>query len=397
MSKSNCHLSSTAPFIRPFIPQVVIAAIIICFSSSTRDLSADSTQIRKPVFANVSTALNVAKNSQDKNEQLSIIANIDNDPAESATDLKSLYDLMDDVRAEYKEGNKGANALTKAKAISRAISKCTQPQFNSEVATLLEDENQSLPARYMGPVATLGLGETESELFEYSRLEALTKAAGNSQNKEALPALREMAERNDAAGDLARVAIAKIGQPEDLQSAINQIKQNSQKRAVLGEFGRPGLNALLSEIRNPSVTITQKKNLAGFLRQFTSHDTLDVFVGLLHDKDPHLREIAAQMIAQTMAEGDESILDQMLHDSDGEIRGEAINSISRKFWNASNIQVVCNILLTDRNELVRESAAIALGEHRTVSAKPDLERALQDKSAWVRDAAKGAIDLINRK
>jgi len=114
---------------------------------------------------------------------------------------------------------------------------------------------------------------------------------------------------------------------------------------------------------------------------------------LSDDSPPALRAAAAQSLGDS---GDTMAVAALVHalkDTASSVRKQAVVALHR-LWTPKAEAAVAQVLVEDREEIVRFVAVQALGQHRAVSARDPLRMALRDSSVWVRTEAARSLGLM---
>jgi len=139
-----------------------------------------------------------------------------------------------------------------------------------------------------------------------------------------------------------------------------------------------------------------RRLLAGVLRYLNSEEAIPQLASALKASDPVVRRFAAEALGQTKSEkAIEPLIDTMLFDTTGFVRGEAARSLG-KINSRKAIEPLIDALLDESNE-GKWGAAEALGRIKAETAVAPLILALADKDDFTRLAAAKALGRIKPK
>lgn len=348
-------------------------------------------------FNNIHEALRAADTAADENEKSKIYSELPNHSVKTPDDAEAIYSALKSLEGRYRKHDQSQVLKSEMIALHNALAKSTDTAVHGKVAELLETEYQTLPNGDWGPASGRSPEETDKATLRMARLVALTEAAGNGKNELALPTLRKLAGKGGLASDLATRAIGKIGKPEDLDQMIEKIKSDPNARVDLSPFGGMIVERIMREVDNPNLSDTQRNELIARLGQANSSENIGKYIPLLHHKNPRVVKVAARAIAQGAGPGNEAVVSQMISDSDRQVRFSGLVALERTAWTPGLSSVVKELLVNDKDESVREQAALVLGTRKATDAQDALRSALNDKSKRVRGAAQAALDRISGK
>lgn len=139
-----------------------------------------------------------------------------------------------------------------------------------------------------------------------------------------------------------------------------------------------------------------RRLLAGVLKYLDTEKAIPHLVSALKSQDPVVRRFAAEALGQTGSEKAlEPLIDTMLFDTVGFVKGEAARSLG-KIGSRKAIEPLIDALLDENNE-GKWGAAEALGRIKAESAVTPLILALEDNDDFTRLAAAKALGRIKPK
>ena len=375
-----------------------LAALAVCFQ-----LAFPLNSYSASPFASIQEGLKAANNASDQKERSEIFNEISEMPIQTTSDVQALYDEMQNTEREAKkhpalakDSIAARDILDRTHALSSALSKAVQPENHEQVAKFLEQESSGLPRFYAGVREETSQEEYLKAIPREERLQALMEAAGKGKNRAALSVLRKMAKRQDFAGNLAVKTISQIGDPQDLENFISQIKRNPKARFDLSGYGPMLTNRILTELNDSSSSSELRQKFAGYLVQAGDHAGIPRFLPFLKDKDRVVAHIAARAIAQNVTSNDPQVLQTLLKDPDEEIRGDVLDVLNNHEWNPAWSAILINILEKDKGDSCRMMAAHLLGKYKVQEGRSALEKARNDQSMLVRGAAESALQKLSK-
>jgi HEAT repeat protein len=159
---------------------------------------------------------------------------------------------------------------------------------------------------------------------------------------------------------------------------------------ALGAMGDPGINALLTSLKNDNADI--RANAARGLGEGKAQRAVEPLILALHDKSSLVRRWAAYALGQIKDERAVEPLLLALKDKSKSVREAAARSL-RNFKDNGNSAALI-LMLKDPDEDVRTAAAGSLGELKHPASVKPLIAALNDKDATVRYVAAEALGEI---
>ena len=379
---------------------VLLTFVIASLASPT--LSQQTPVSSSTTYHSIREALQALKTTKDKGEQQRIYQTFRQIPVRDHDDLMALYD-------EAKHRQDAAPLITTTKSFDEYVNQgqivsvrlkgVTDPAFHDDIAALLDRETKDLPKNTdipMVPIGKIELGAGAKSAMRVVRIESLIEAAGDGKNEMARAALWRMVDAAQDAyfGQLAVVALGKIGKPEDLDRLILMIVKEPNLHFQFDDFGSMAIPRLLQEVRNTALPQMTQASLSGHLVQVANHDSLTTFVPLLHDPNKIMASAALNAISKSLTSSDEGLIRKMLKDPSLDIQMEAMHAINGRAWDEKFIPLLIDVL---KNGPLNNVAADGLGQHRVKSAVGALENAvLHDPSPYTRKSAARALERINR-
>ncbi|MEK7692320.1 MAG: HEAT repeat domain-containing protein, partial [Bdellovibrionota bacterium] len=209
-----------------------------------------------------------------------------------------------------------------------------------------------------------------------SRVAILIELAGKSKNKAALPALRRISKKGGIPADLAQKAIGQIGEPEDLDAFIDEVKHNPRSRLDFSGFGPGIIDRIMREVDNPKLDDSARAALIARLGQATGPDATGKLRELTRHKDRRVAESAAFALGKSIPSGDAATSLELLKDPNREVRFNGLLALESKAWSEEKVPVLIEMMKKDPDEGVRAQAAKILGRKRAQTAEPALREAL---------------------
>jgi HEAT repeat protein len=163
----------------------------------------------------------------------------------------------------------------------------------------------------------------------------------------------------------------------------------------LSGFGPPVVDRIMQEVNNPAVTPDVKNRLTNFISVVSRHDLLPKYQSLLRSNNPAVVHAAAIGMYRSLTPADSALVQAMLKDPSDSVRVQALTAIqTKRIWIDSFGPDLIQILHDDPNDIVRSQATALLGIHHVLAAEPDLTKALQDRSMFVRQSAQYALKKL---
>lgn len=179
-----------------------------------------------------------------------------------------------------------------------------------------------------------------------------------------------------------RKVIAEDADPERRAAAAN----------ALGEFMDPGGTKLLVKAASDSSPLVRAAALSA-LRRLNDPDGAPAVSGGLGDSEIAVRKVALETATKLPGFNDVPAVAKLISDPDASIRGRAADALG-VFKAKGSVAGLMAIAVTDEED-VRVDAVNALGEIGDPAARPTIEKALNDSSSRVRDAARVASIKIS--
>lgn len=335
-----------------------------------------------------SKALQAAKNAKTNDQVKDALLDVVSRGAEDGDDLTVTFEAVKLLDARKLETAQDPELRRMRESLAQKVAKCTTPRHHQAIKNLLEAEGAEIPGKlWLAGQATPGLRLREESRF--TRLQALTKAAGEGKNRDALPVLRKIAKAHPdtAYSDIAIAAIGQIGDPADLAAFIEQAKANPKRRLYLKSFGAALIDPVMKELNSGGLSDEQRGKLHNILSQARTRDAIPRYRFLLSHNDPVVVRVAAQSIGDLAASSDNELLLEMMNNPDRSVRFAAAMAISHQAWDVQYADKLIELLKNDGDEGVRVMAMKALAEHGVSKAKPVIEAMRADPSRRVRDRA----------
>lgn len=314
---------------------------------------------------------------------------------ESESDLRAVYERMKIVRERRGTAKDIEPATQQMMYLSFVIAKATAPKHHEWIARLLEREYDELPWKYAGVWGALSKADAVKDKIRLGPAVALMTACGDGKIRIALPILRKVREKEGMIGQLADFAIARIADPEDLRIAIERLKRDPTQRPPLGLYGDALVPALLKEIEDGSISPEIRTELALRLQQAARIGNCHLFEPLLSHKNSDVARQAVAGLLKCPSSEDSPLILRLLDNPNEEVRRAGLYALNYKVWNRELALKTIQILVNDKNNITRGSAAMVLEKRRDPIAREALERALNDPYPLVRRTARRALDALN--
>lgn len=334
-------------------------------------------------YKNVREALAAIKTSTDPVAIQIAYRHFSTIPVLDHADLMALYDEAKDRENNlpvFAKDSDYENFGRVAQISSIRLSKCIEPQFQGDIAKLLEEEataHDEAASPKSAPVTERGAVKATIRL---QRIKALIDASGGGKNEKARPALWKIIESSQDGyfGQLAVQALGEIGNPADLDRLMQMLKKNPNLRFSLASFGALAIPRLLQEMNDPSLSESAKAGLSLSLVGASSHDDLPLLVSLLKHPEGVVVTAAQRAIEKNLRSDDDSLIRDLLKSPDRFTRASAIIAIGQQAWSEKYAPLLIGIVKTDPIPSNRSLAAYYLGLHKERSAIPALTEALKD-------------------
>lgn len=321
---------------------------------------------------------------------------VESDSIEDDQDVRAIAAEISEVPKVFKGDKARERRIRTAKHLAAVLAECKEPKHYRVVKELLDDEDKTLGRNYMGPWGSKSEDELERDTIKFEKLKALADAAGKGKNEQALPTLRGMRKKGGQAGKMAETTIGQIGRDEDLDEFVKEIKADPKSLINLSAFGRKSQTRILSEVKSGRLPSDVRFRLASRLPKFVEKDDVPQIKELLKDDNPRIVSVAAETVANSLAQSDPGGLREMLKDKNKSIRGAALLALNQN-WDAQFLPDVLDALKTDSYEGHRSLVIQMLISQKIRSAIPNLrEVAAGDSVPWVRELAQDAIRSLEK-
>lgn len=343
-----------------------------------------------PRYKTMGSAMSALQGAKDNDEKSKIYGEIGRLPLETSEQVSVLYDEVVSlegkvIRQDQKEYIGATNYL------SRVFLTARDPKFAGALAEALKKEYASMPKGFV----TEGVyaAKTESDVVRYQmrmgRIENLMQAIGQSKDRQALPVLHQMLEKDGYVQSLAVTAIGQIGDPSDLDDFIKRIERDPKAHFNLNSFGPAAVDRIVQEIDDPSVA-GPKGILINALRYMGAPENRATYRRLLHHSNSYVRERAAEGVCNSATKEDADLLIEIARSDLGDGRLHALQAM-HKNWSTTFVPVLRDILLHGNYSMDRAEAARTLADYKVTEAIPDLKECLGDRQEEVRIAAQAAL------
>lgn len=336
--------------------------------------------------------LEAARSSKGGADKEQLYLSVDESSLQDGADVVAVYDELDKLSAEDKSAHGRGNAKASIHLLE-VLARARKPEHHAAVKALLEKENSQLSPAGLESVAP---GERDGLIMRTERLHSLMEAAGLGANTQALPVLRTMRKKGGQSGKMAETAIAQIGNDEDLDEFVREIKKDSKSRVNILEFGVKGYRRVVNEINDSSVPSDEKVRIAARLPKAVSREYLSETRALLKHENSRVVIIAADTIGGSVAADDAGLIREMLVSRNPAIRHSAILAIER-LGDPRFVPDLLEVLKHGEDDWDRSRTAYILGKQKIRSATSVLQEvADSDASNNVRRSAKAALEDISK-
>jgi HEAT repeat protein len=179
--------------------------------------------------------------------------------------------------------------------------------------------------------------------------------------------------------------------------AVIESDADPERRAAaanaLGEFMDPGGTKFLVKAVSDSSPLVRANALSAIRRLNDPEGAPAVTTGL-GDGDVSVRKAAVETSTKLAGFKDVAAVAKLLSDPDTVVRGKAADALG-VFKARGSVPGLMALAVNDGDEDVRVDAVNALGEIGDPAARPTIEKALNDSSSRVRDAARVASIKIS--
>lgn len=155
---------------------------------------------------------------------------------------------------------------------------------------------------------------------------------------------------------------------------------------ALGEFLDPGATPLLVKAAADSSPVVRAAAMQA-IRRLNNPAASPAVSAALADSDVSVRRAAVDTATKLGGFNDVAAVAKLLSDSDSVVRSHAADALG-VFKAKGSVAGLSALALTDADEEVRIDAVNALGEIGDASAQATLDKAMNDASSRVRDAAR---------
>lgn len=162
---------------------------------------------------------------------------------------------------------------------------------------------------------------------------------------------------------------------------------------ALGEFMDPGGTKFLLKAASDTSPLVRASVLTA-LRRLNDPDGAPAVTAGLGDGDVSVRRVAVETATKLAGFRDVPSVAKLLSDPDTVVRGRAADALG-VFKAKGSVAGLMALAVNDGDEDVRVDAVNALGEIGDPAARPTIEKALEDASSRVRDAARVASIKIS--
>jgi hypothetical protein len=393
--KPRCMLRTQLRALTP----VLLASMIAAFPRLS--LSQQAPGSNATPYRGIRDALHALGSTKDKAEQERIYHNFNRIPVRDHDDLMALYKearSRQDSAPLISTEKSFTDYVDHANIVSARLKDLTDPAFHDDIASLIDQETNSLsktPGIPSLPLGKIEIGAGARSAVRVVRIHSLIDAAGDGKNEKARPALWRMVDTVQDAyfGQLAVVALGKIGNSADLERLIQMIKKDPNLRFQFDDFGSMAIPRLLQEIRNSALPQATQASLSGHLVQVANHGSLATFIPLLHDPNKIVASAALDAMGKSLTSGDDELIKQMLKDPDLKIHMMALNTIDGHAWDEKFIPVLVGQMQSGSDAAVR-----CLGHHNVKSVIPQLREAeVHSPNVYVRQAAHDVLSDMSEK
>lgn len=368
------------------------ASILIACLSFFFMAEATLAQPRTRKFKNAREAVQAARSAKDDKTELEALDDLEVVTEIGRDDIVALHGSLKELETRAK-GKGEEFTRVRLKKIARALEK-SKKEDDATIATLLVKEADDLPNNLVAFFEDKFAGK-EATTVRISRVAMMMELAGKNKNKAALPSLRRIAQKGGMPADLANRAIAQIGDPEDLERFVMEVKRNPQARVNFSGFGFSAIDRIMREVDDPNLNDRVRGSLIAGMGQAVGLESIPKYKALLHHKDRRVVETASRALANSLPNGDLSAVKEMLNDSQRDVRFQALVVLEEKTWSDDAVLLVVDRLKNDKDGGVRAEAAHILGKRRVRAAEADLKAALNDPSSWVRSSVEGALQELS--
>lgn len=368
------------------------ASILIACLSFFFMAEATLAQSRTRKFKNAREAVQAARSAKDDKTELEALDDLEVVTEIDRDDIVALHGSLKELETRAK-GKGEEFARVRLKKIARALEK-SKKEDDMIVADLLVKEADDLPNNLVAFFEDKFTGK-EATTVRISRVAMMMELAGKNKNKAALPSLRRIAQKGGMPAELANKAIAQIGELEDLDRFIAEVKKNPQARVNFAGFGPNIIGRIMREVDDPTLNDKARAALIAGMGHAGGPDSIPKYKALLTHKDARVVQVAARALANSLSHDDVALVSEMLKDPNREVRFNALIVLEEKVWSDQAIPLVVDRLKNDSDSGVRAEAANILGKKKVKTAEPELKSALNDPSGWVRSSVEGALQVLS--
>ncbi len=177
-----------------------------------------------------------------------------------------------------------------------------------------------------------------------------------------------------------------------IESDADPVRRAAAANAI-GEFMDPGGTKFLLKAASDTSPLV-RANVLTAIRRLNDPDGAPAVTAGLGDGDVSVRRVAVEVATKLAGFKDVVSVAKLLSDPDTVVRGKAADALG-VFKAKGSVAGLMALAVNDADEDVRVDAVNALGEIGDPAARPTIEKALNDASSRVRDAARVASIKIS--
>ena len=231
------------------------------------------------------------------------------------------------------------------------------------------------------------------------------EALGKMGDKRAVwPLIQTLKDKQEYVRELAAEALGEIGDKRAVQFLMKVLKKDKDKdvrEAAMEALGKMGVIVKRDPDGKLRSGLSADEKGAAHIQALKDRDKdaridkeLLTHIRALKDRDKGVRKAAAEALGKIGNKRAVEPLIQAFEDIDWAVREAAVEALYKIGKSAIGL---LNRALKDKNELVRLSAAEALGKIGGNKAVRALTRALKDEDMYVRQAAAEAVGILRSK
>lgn len=348
-------------------------------------------QLQKSSNIRAKDAIRIARQATTEDAREEAYKSIGDESIQDDDDIQAIYDEMKNLLKGIKDIAQSKQRLRMGHELAGRLELCRSPEQYAAIKRLLKEEVDNVPLNFMGRWSAKTPEDEVRDGLIFERLQALISAAGEGGNESALPELRKLRRKGGEAGRAAEKAIGQIGDDQDFEEMIKELKANPKSQVNLNVFGPRAMHRIVKEIKDPAVPKHEKVALLGAFPKYVQKDDVSALVELLDSEDRKVVEVASEALRNSVTDEDEKVIRQMLSNPHRSVRSQALISINR-LWNLKYLPDILKILKTDSDDWQRAYAAKILGDHKVSEAKAALrEASTRDSVLNVRESAQYAL------